>query len=116
MIEATLEVDAGPIYLQKDLVLGGYELNAEIREKQVVLSMDMGLDIVESLSTVPAPKMQRGEESFYPKRSPADSRIDISKSLDDQFNLLRTVDNNEYPAFFEINGRRYMIKIEEIKN
>ena len=41
---------------------------------------------------------------------------DISKSLDDQFNLLRTVDNNEYPAFFEINGRRYVIKIEEIKN
>ena len=116
LIEAALEVDAGPIYLQKDLVLSGYELNSEIRQKQAVLSMEMCLDFVENLNTLPAPKMQSGEESFYPKRSPADSRIDISKSLNDQFNLLRTVDNNEYPAFFEIDGRCYIIKIEELKN
>ena len=116
LIEATLEVDAGPIYLQKDLVLSGYELNAEIREKQAALSMEMCLDFVESFSTLTAPKKQTGEESFYPKRSPADSRIDISKSLEDQFNLLRTVDNKEYPAFFEIDGRRYVIRIEEMTN
>ena len=33
MIEATAEIDAGPIYMQKKLYLTGFELNSEIRKK-----------------------------------------------------------------------------------
>jgi hypothetical protein len=55
---------------------------------------------------------QTGEPSFYKKRTPGDSRLDPQKSLAEQFNLLRVVDNDRYPAFFEWNGRRYNLKIE----
>ena len=113
LIEATLEVDAGPIYLQKDLVLSGFELNREIREKQAKLTIDMCLEFVENVSSMKAPVIQVGEESFYRKRTPADSQLDISKSLEQQFNLLRIVDNDQYPAFFDIGGQRYVIKIEK---
>lgn len=116
LIEATGKFDSGPIYLQKDLVLSGYELNEEIRRKQANISIIMCLEFVENMSSIKAPVIQSGKESFYPKRTPADSRLDISKSLEEQFNLLRTVDNNQYPAFFDIGGKRYVIKIEELKN
>jgi len=41
-----------------------------------------------------------------------DSRLDIDRSIKEQFNLLRVVGNEEYPAFFEINGHKYLLKIE----
>jgi hypothetical protein len=40
-----------------------------------------------------------------------DSRLDPDKSLRDQFNLLRVSDPVSYPAFFELNGRRFEISI-----
>ena len=116
LVEATLELDSGPIHLQKELVLNGYELNAEIREKQAILSIEMCLDFVKNFSMKLTPRAQQGEESFYRKRTPADSRIDISKTLGDQFNLLRTVNNNEYPAYFYVDDRKYVIKFEEIED
>lgn len=63
-------------------------------------------------SIIACGKEQEGEESFYPRRRPEDSRIDIGKSIKDQFDLLRVVDNERYPAFFEYNGCRYVLKIE----
>ena len=56
---------------------------------------------------------QSGEESFYPRRLPKDSELDINKSIDEQFNLFRIVDNDKYPAFFIKNGKKYVLKIYE---
>ncbi len=58
------------------------------------------------------PTPQNKEESFYPKRTPKDSELDINKTIKEQFNLLRIVNNDEYPAYFEIDGHRYILKIE----
>jgi UDP-4-amino-4,6-dideoxy-N-acetyl-beta-L-altrosamine N-acetyltransferase len=55
---------------------------------------------------------QSGNESFYPKRTPKDSELDINKTIQDQFNLLRIVDNDNYPAFFELEGQRYRLTVE----
>ena len=54
---------------------------------------------------------QSGSESFYRKRTAVDSQIDLAQTLEQQFNLLRTVDNNDYPAFFIKDGRKYIFKI-----
>ena len=56
-------------------------------------------------------KVQEGESTFYSKRGPKDSELDIDKTIDEQFNLLRVVDNERYPAFFRKNGQKYFIKI-----
>jgi hypothetical protein len=34
--------------------------------------------------------------------------------LSAQFDLLRTVDNDKYPAWFELRGARYVLKIEKM--
>ena len=40
----------------------------------------------------------------------------MSKSIDEQFNLLRVCDNERYPAFFYKDGVKYILKINKEKN
>lgn len=56
---------------------------------------------------------QSGDESFYSNRGEKDSELDINKTIKEQFNLLRIVSNDDYPAFFVIDGHKFIIKIEE---
>jgi len=51
----------------------------------------------------------------YRRRRPADSRLDPDRTLAEQFELLRVVDNDRYPAFFEWRGRCYEVKINQQK-
>lgn len=113
MFEASSGVDNGDIYMQKTLKLSGFELNHELREKQASFTIDMCLEFINNYEKYKTPQKQIGEESFYPKRSLKDSRLDIDKSIKEQFDLLRIVDNDAYPAFFEIEGHSYILKIEK---
>jgi len=113
MFEATKGTDNGPIYMQRTLTLTGFELNAELRQKQAEFTIAMCLEFIDNYQQYKEPIDQIGEETFYPKRSAKDSKLDINRTIKEQFNLLRIVNNNEYPAFFEIDGHKYIIKIEE---
>ncbi|WP_341885428.1 hypothetical protein [Synechococcus sp. UW140] len=55
---------------------------------------------------------QTGEASYYRRRRPVDSQLDPERTLAEQFDLLRVVDNDRYPAFFEWRGRRYGLDIQ----
>ncbi len=113
MFEAGCGMDDGDIYMQRTLYLDGYELHDELRRKQADLTLEMVKVFIRHYPKYAKPTPQHGEESVYPKRSPEDSQLDINKTLKEQFNLLRTVNNEEYPAFFEIDGHRYILKIEK---
>lgn len=113
MFEAGCGVDDGDIYMQKTLKLDGYELNSELREKQANLTIQMCKEFIYKYDLYKNPTPQSGDESFYPKRTPKDSELDINKTIKEQFNMLRIVDNEEYPAFFEIDGHEYLLKIEK---
>ena len=110
LFKAAENVDSGEIYLQKSLNLSGLELYDELRGKQASLMRQMCLDFLALYPNVAA-RAQRGRESFYPKRSPADSELDINKSLNEQFNLLRICSNDEFPAFFYKDGKKFVLKI-----
>lgn len=112
MFEASSGVDNGDIYMQKDLVLTGYELNSELREKQAKHTIEMCLDFLANYDKFKTAKLQHGQESFYKKRNSSNSKLDINKTIAEQFNLLRIVDNENYPAYFELDGNRYILKIE----
>ena len=70
--------------------------------------------ILEDKNTIPFTMFEAssGEEIFYKKRESKDSKLDIDKTIKEQFNLLRIVNNENYPAFFELDGYRYVLKIE----
>lgn len=112
LFEASEKVDAGDIYIEDEIVLNGSELIADWQELQGQKTIEMCIDFVNSYPNINA-KVQEGKESFYKRRTPKDSELDINKSIKEQFNLLRIVDNEKYPAFFEINGCKYKLKVEK---
>jgi methionyl-tRNA formyltransferase len=112
MIEASSSLDAGRIFIQKKLVLQGTELHDELRKKQGQLTVQMCQEIYDVGPENVIPREQTGLETYYRKRTPVDSELDVHKTISDQFNLLRTVSNYEFPAFFYIKGKKYKVKIE----
>ena len=114
LFEATSGVDAGDIYLQENIYLDGTELNTQIKHLQGEKVISMVRSYI-TLRKVLTPKPQEGKETFYKKRTPEDSELDRHKTLEENFNLLRTVDNEQYPAFFVRKGKKYTIKIYEQK-
>jgi methionyl-tRNA formyltransferase len=110
LFEAVEKVDAGNVYLLDYIELNGYELNDEIKHQQGLITIRMILKYIHeynNLKGIP----QSGKESFYKKRDLNSNEIDISKSISEQFNLLRIVDNERYPAFFMIDEQKYILKI-----
>jgi len=116
MFEASSGVDDGDIYMQEILHLTGYELNDILRDKQANFIIDMCIKFMNNYENYESAEKQTGEESFYSKRSAKDSELDVNKTIKEQFNLLRIVDNDGYPAFFEIDGHKYILKIEEAED
>lgn len=112
LFEATEEIDAGKIYYQDFLDYDGTELLPEIKHKQGVKTNEMLMRFITAYPTIQGIE-QQGNESFYDRRIPKDSELDVHKTIDEQFNLLRVCDNNKYPAFFIKNGVKYLIKIEK---
>jgi len=103
-------VDSGDIYIQDKLVFEGHELIDEMREAQGNKTVELAMRFVsEHLKLRKDP--QNGTPTHYPKRKPEHSEIDINKSLSQIFNQLRIVDNERYPAFFYMHGKKYLVKI-----
>lgn len=115
LFEAGSSLDSGDIYMRKTLHLTGFELHDKLREKQAALTMEMVREFIDNYDMYKIPLPQKGNESFYPKRTERDSEISVDKSIRDQFNLLRVVDNNAYPAFFRIDGHKYKIEIHNME-
>lgn len=116
-LEATDEIDAGPIYRKDRIDLCGDELLPQIRAK---LADQIRLTTLELVRRFPEallrPVPQQGMPTYRRKRQPNDSELDVNETIAHQFNLLRVVDNDCYPAFFMMNDRRYVLRIEEISD
>lgn len=112
LFEAVEKVDAGCIYLQDEIKLDGSELIKEWQNILGIKTIEMCLKFVTQYDKISG-REQTGKETFYLRRTPKDSKLDINKTIKEQFNLLRIVDNEKYPAFFEINGQKYKLGIEK---
>lgn len=108
LFEASEKIDSGKIYFKDTIILEGNELIQEIRKKQAIMTFNL---IEKFLNKKPSGTIQKGIESFYHRRHMEDSKLDINKTIIENFNLLRVVDNEKYPAFFKINDVKYIVKI-----
>lgn len=110
LFEAAPELDSGPIYEQDIMRFEGHELVDEIRSIQAEKTFAL---IRRFLAVYPAvtARPQRGSPTFYPRRRPGASELNPDKTIADQFELLRVVDNDRYPAFFRFRGHRYLITV-----
>jgi methionyl-tRNA formyltransferase len=110
LIDAADEADAGHIWLQDSIELKGGEICDEWRQLQGEKTIELCLRFVTEYASM-SKVAQSGLPSYFSRRGPIDSRLDPNKTLSELFNTLRVCDNNRYPAFFEINNRRYILKI-----
>jgi methionyl-tRNA formyltransferase len=53
---------------------------------------------------------QKGIATYYPRRKSQDSKLDISKTFEELWDLIRVCNNEEYSAWFEINGKKFILK------
>ena len=110
MININNKIDSGPIAMTGKLKLSGLELYDEIRFLQAKKTFEM---IEKFLKNYPKIKIikQIGKSTYYKKRNPKDSQLNVNKSILSQFNILRIANNNEWPAFFYYKNKKYIIKI-----
>jgi len=114
LFEASQNIDAGDIVLQRKVKFTGYELFDEIRDiqgKETIKLIDEFLNIYPHFLK----SKQVGKETIYPRKKDKDDMLDINKSIKEQFNHFRIANNDEYPLWFEIDGHRYILKIYKEK-
>lgn len=114
LLEAVGEVDAGPVIYREVLHLEGHELNEETRVRLGEMHVSLCRRFLNA-DEPPVGMLQQGEPTIYPRRRPADSRLDPQKTIAEQFDLLRVVDNERYPAFFDFRGHTYTLVISKTK-
>lgn len=110
LIEAAAQVDAGNIIYKDWINLQGTELVDDLRALIGGKTVDLAQRFLNEREA-PDGKAQEGEPTVYPRRKPADSRLDPEQSIVAQFDLLRITDYAAYPAFFEYRGKRYKLLI-----
>ena len=114
LLEAADPIDSGPVWFRTRFRLEGHELLPEINRLLFTCELALMTRAIEDFALV-EPTLQVGEPGpLMKRRTPADSRLDPDKSIAEQFELLRVVDNQRYPAFFDHRGRRYRITIEKV--
>ena len=112
LIEVEEKVDSGVIYKQRWHRLNGYELLPQLHRIQSKITNELCIWFVNNYPhCLLKARKQSGRSTFYKKRYPYDSKLDVNLSIKDQFNLLRVADNKRYPAFFELDGNIYNLKI-----
>ena len=53
---------------------------------------------------------QTGKPSYSPKRTPESCELDVQKKLIDLWDDIRICDNDKYPAWFTVDGKKIIIK------
>ncbi|HWR45769.1 formyltransferase family protein [Sporomusa sp.] len=111
LFEAAERVDSGKIYMKDKIVFRGDELLPELRERLTEKILAMAVKYVQLYPMIGLE--QEGEDTFYRLRTPQDSELDINKSINEQFNLMRIADNESYPLFFWKDNIKYVLKIDK---
>ena len=113
LLEAEDTVDSGDIWAQRRILLEGHELCDEINAAVFQAEIDLIEHAIDHYLEMEKRSQDDRQASYFPRRTPEDSRLDPEKSIAEQFNLLRVVDSERYPAFFDYRGHRYYLKISK---
>lgn len=101
-LKCVKELDAGPIYMQRELSL--YGTAQEIYYRSALTIREMIVDIIENS---PTPTEQEGQAVIFKRRKPEDSNISKLTSLNQIFDYIRMMDAEGYPsAYLEKDGIR----------
>lgn len=102
-IKCVEELDAGPIYLKRELTLDGPAQEILDRAATIIESM-----ILEIIQTNPQPIAQVGPATLFKRRKPAEGNLNSATSIGQMYDLIRMLDADGYPnAFLELDKFRF---------
>jgi methionyl-tRNA formyltransferase len=114
LLEAEDKVDSGRIWQKLHIPVPKHALWDEINQLLFAAEVELISFAVQNFGNVSKILQTATDEtSYYPKRTPEDSRVDVNKSIAEQFDLIRVCDPNRFPAYFEHLGIRYTLKLEK---
>lgn len=109
-LKVAAEMDAGPIYLKKGLVLDGSA--AEILKRASGIIYREMIPFI--IKNEPVPQAQTGEPVLFKRRAPEQSDLAPLASLAEVYDQIRMVDAEGYPrAFLETGEIRYEFSAAE---
>lgn len=113
LLDADKKVDSGAIWKKEFVNLEGNEVVKEINEKVFLVKLKLMDFAVENINSIKK-SSQKGKPTYFPRRNPKDNELDVNKTINQQFDLMRVADNERYPSFFKFRGHCYKITIEKI--
>jgi methionyl-tRNA formyltransferase len=113
LLEAVDPVDSGAVWQKRWLHFDGTELHDELNRALFAVELELMDYALENFGKVQPMQQNEVGASWYPRRSPEDSKLDPERSLAEQFDLLRVVDPERYPAYFEYRGASYDVVIKK---
>ena len=115
-INAEDKIDSGDIWAKKTFNVAPDELHDEINLSLFQTELSLLDQVVEMVEKGHQPHPQPDEEAtYFPRRTPDDSRIDPYRSIADQFNKIRISDPSRFPAFFELHGSIYTLNVKKVE-
>ncbi len=112
LIKAGEKIDAGEIYIKEFIELDGTELLEEIKTKQWNKTKEIIKKFINGYPSILKKGLkQKGNPTYYKKRTYKDNKLNPNKTIAEQFNKLRVCDNEKFPAWFFYKGKKYIIKI-----
>ena len=115
LLEAEDKVDSGDIWKKIKISIPKLALYEEINKLIFDAEIELMNFAVENFYQIEPYKQSAIEPSYWSKRTKKDSEIDIHKSIEEQFDLIRVCDFERFPAFFYKNGKKFRLKIENME-
>lgn len=115
LLEAEDKVDTGRLWLKRKIPVAKTDLWYEVNNLLFEAEIDLMNEAVERWDQIqPYPQSRDTAPTYYSRRTPEDSKIDPDKNIVDQFDLIRMCDPDRYPAWFELHGQKYKVRLEKL--
>ena len=108
-------IDTGDVIQQINIPLTKFDTTKVMSEKVSKVEPIFVADIVKNIlkGDLKTKKQLSNSDIIYSKkRRLEDSRIDETKPLIDLYNKIRSCDQERFPAYFELDGKKVKIKLE----
>jgi methionyl-tRNA formyltransferase len=115
LIEVEDKVDTGDIWKKKKVNIPKTALFEEINHIVFGAEIELMDFAIENFSRFTPLKQIKEKASYWKKRTPKDSELNIYLSLDEQFDLIRVSDEDRFPAYFYKNGEKFLLSLKKIK-
>jgi UDP-2,4-diacetamido-2,4,6-trideoxy-beta-L-altropyranose hydrolase len=112
LIEAVNSVDAGDVFGQIWITVSDVDLVDDWRQKISHATARLVTEFVQAVvSGTVCRKPQVGIPTYFNRRGPKDSELNVRSPLIDQFGLVQIVDNSNYPMWFMHRGAKFRLLV-----